>query len=244
MIGRRPARRSADAWKVIQCALVLLLAACGGTLDAGKDEPQGLLPVDGRNPTVLVGDGFVDNWLGEYALLYAATGRLSLVGIVVDNGPTWPNINELMDGWRNMVAAARQSNMKNIPDPMASIGSTLVRPADGNIDSTQANSSEGARFIVNTSKELAKSYRPLVVLTGAHLTDVADAYLLDRTVVDRVVVVAALGSVTRSGGAMGVANGEMDPWASTASRQHVRHLDQEQASEGVGRPGCRRPERR
>jgi hypothetical protein len=200
-------------WRAIQFGALLLLAACGGTLDAGKDQPQGLLPVDGRNPTILVGDGFVDNWQGEYALLYAATSRLSLVGIVVDTGPTWPNIEPLMAGWREMTTAASQSGMRNVPTPMASVGPALVRPADGNIDSTQGNSSEGAYFIVNASRELARSYRPLVVLTGCHLTDVADAYLLDPTVVDRVVVVAALGSVTSTGGLMGVANGEMDPWA-------------------------------
>ena len=213
MIGRGSARCFTPTWSTLRFASLLILVACGGTLDAGQDEHQGLLPVDGRNPTILLGDGFVDNWQGEYALLYAATGRLSLVGIVVDTSPTWTNIDDLMAGWRQMTTAASQSGMKNIPAPMASLGPALVRPADGNIDLTQSNSSEGAHFIVNASKELARSYRPLVILTGCHLTDVADAYLLDHTVVDRVVVVAALGSVTASGGLMGVANGEMDPWA-------------------------------
>jgi hypothetical protein len=199
--------------RTLRLASFLLFAACGGTLDAGKNEPQGLLPVDGRNPTILIGDGYVDNWQGEYALLYAATGRLSLVGIVVDTGPTWPSIDDLMAGWRQMTAAASQSGMKNVPTPVASKAPALVRPADGNIDSTQRNTSAGAQFIVDTSRQLARSYRPLVVLTGCHLTDVADAYLLDPTVVDRVVVVAALGSVTSGGGLMGIANGEMDPWA-------------------------------
>jgi hypothetical protein len=213
VIGRGPARGVTATSRTTRFASLLLLAACGGTLDAGKDEPQGLLPVDGRNPTLLIGDGYVDNWQGEYALLYAATERLSLVGIVVDTSPTWTNIDDLMAGWRQMTAAANQSGMKHVPTPMASIGPALVRPADGNIDSTQANDSEGARLIVDASKELSRSYRPLVVLTGCHLTDVADAYLLDPTVVDRVVVVAALGSVTSTGGLMGIANGEMDPWA-------------------------------
>ena len=36
-------------------------------------------------------------------------------------------------------------------------------------------------------------WRPLVVVTGSRLTDVADAYLMDPTVADRVVVVSALG---------------------------------------------------
>ena len=224
MSERGPARCLTATRSTIGLGSLLLLVACGGTLDAGKDAPQGLLPVDGRNPTILIGDGYVDNWQGEYALLYAATGRLSLVGIVVDTGPTWPNIDDLMAGWRQMTAAASQSGMKNVPTPIPSNAPALVRPADGNIDSTQGNSSEGAYFIVNASRELARSYRPLVVLTGCHLTDVADAYLLDPTVVDRVVVVAALGSVTTTGGLMGIANGEMDPWADVIVASKFRYI--------------------
>jgi hypothetical protein len=52
-----------------------------------------------------------------------------------------------------------------------------------------------------------------VVVTGGRLTDIADAYLVDPTVTERVVVVSSLGTTTASGGAMGNPNGEMDPWA-------------------------------
>jgi hypothetical protein len=56
-------------------------------------------------------------------------------------------------------------------------------------------------------------YRPLVVVTGGRLTDLADAYLIDPSVTERVVVVSSLGSVTSSGATMSNPNGEMDPWA-------------------------------
>jgi len=183
-------------------------------LDAGKDGPHGKLPVDGRNPTILVGDGFIDNWQGEYALLYAATGQLSLAGIVMEEGPNWKSIDELTTGWQQMAEAAKQAKMKNVPELVPSSPWTkLVRPADGKIESTKGTVTAGAQFMVKQSKALARSYRPVVLLTGAHMTDVANAYLLDPTIVERVVVVAALGSVTSTGGLMGVANGEMDPWA-------------------------------
>jgi hypothetical protein len=42
---------------------------------------------------------------------------------------------------------------------------------------------------------------------------VADAYLMDPTVAERVVVVSSMGSTADTGGAMGQPNGEMDPWA-------------------------------
>jgi hypothetical protein len=61
-------------------------------------------------------------------------------------------------------------------------GAPLVRPADGDIDSTVANDAEGARLIVDISARLATPARPVVVVAGGRLTDVADAYLLDRDV--------------------------------------------------------------
>ncbi len=81
------------------------------------------------------------------------------------------------------------------------------------MDDTTPNRSEGARLIVDTSTRLSLPYRPLVVVTGGRLTDVADAYLVDPTVTERVVVVSSLGKTSASGGAMAAPNGEMDPWA-------------------------------
>jgi hypothetical protein len=62
------------------------------------------------------------------------------------------------------------------------------------------------------------------VLTGGRLTDVADAYLIDPTMPERVVVVSALGTTTTSGGAMGVPNGEMDPWAEMIVAARFRYV--------------------
>jgi hypothetical protein len=198
--------------------------ACGGTLDAGGDEPKGQLPVDDRNAVVICNDGPEDNWQGEYAMLLASTEHLSLAGIVVSIGGVWQDLDENLAGWQQMVAAARQGGLRNIPDPVASEGSALERPSDGDIESTVPNGSEGARFIVETSKRLALPFRPLVVVTGGKLTDVADAYLMDHTLPDRVVVVSSLGSVTTDGGEMGVPNGEMDTWADIIVAQKFRYV--------------------
>jgi hypothetical protein len=45
-------------------------------------------------------------------------------------------------------------------------GAPLVRPADGDIDSTVANDAEGARLIVDISARLAMPARPVVVVAG------------------------------------------------------------------------------
>ena len=202
----------------------LAMAACGGNLDAGWDEPKGMLPVDNRNPTVLCNDGYYDNWQGEYAMLLSSTGGPPLVGIVVNDSGPWPELNDNMAGWRQMVDAARESGLRDIPDPLASTGPVLVRPSDGNIESTVPNRSEGARFIIDASQRRALPYRPLVVVTGGRLTDVADAYLMDPTLPERVVVVSSLGSTTTDGGEMGPPNGEMDTWADVIVTQRFRYV--------------------
>jgi hypothetical protein len=197
--------------------LVALIAAagvaCTETRDLGSSVPRGRLPVDERNPIVLINDGAHDNWQGEYAVLLAQSGGRKLDAIVVGTSPPWPAIESNVAGWRALVAAARASGLRDLPDPTVSIGAPLVRPANGDIDATAPNRSDGARLIVEASTRLSVPYRPLVVVTGGRLTDVADAYLIDPTVVERVVVVSALGTKTATGAAMAAPNGEMDPWA-------------------------------
>lgn len=204
-------------------ALAMAAAACGGTLDGGSDI-HGLLPVDERNPIILCNDGFHDNWQGEYAILLANAGGPALAGIVVNDSPPWPDIDANLSGWKQMVKAARDSGLQNIPEPVASVGAKLVRPSDGNIDATEPNGSVGANLIVDVSQRLSRPYRPVVVVTGGRLTDVADAYLVDPTLPDRIVVVSSLGTTTSGGGEMGVPNGEMDTWADVVVARKFRYI--------------------
>ena len=62
------------------------------------------------------------------------------------------------------------------------------------------------------------------MVSATSLTDVADAYLVDHTVVDRVVVVAALGSYAAPDGIMAGPNGDMDPWADWIVAQRFRYI--------------------
>jgi hypothetical protein len=205
-------------------ALALVAIACSESRNLGSSAPHGLLPVDERNPIVLANDGADDNWQGEYAVLLANSGGPKLAGIIVNTSSPWPDIDTNITGWRGLVTAARASGLRGIPDPTASIGAPLVRPASGQIDDTAPNRSEGARLIVEASTSLSLPYRPLVVATGGRLTDVADAYLIDHSVTDRVVVVSSLGTTTSSGGAMAAPNGEMDPWADAIVTAHFRFV--------------------
>jgi len=207
---------------------ILLLAAlalgCSETRNLGSSMPHGFLPVDERNPILLANDGVTDNWQGEYAVLLANGGGPKLAGIIVNTSGPWPDLETNISGWRGLVAAARASGLRDIPDPMASTGPVLARPASGQIKDTVFTRSEGAKLILDASASLSLPYRPLVVVTGGRLTDVADAYLMDPTVTERVVVVSSLGSTTATGAAMGQPNGEMDPWADAIVTANFRFV--------------------
>jgi len=199
-------------------------SACGVTIDGGSNHPHGLLPVDERNPILLANDGPTDNWQGEYALLLAKANHRPLAGIIVGASSAWPDLESNVAGWRQLVVVARASHLGEVPDPMASVGPALVRPNDGDIDKTAQNRSEGARLIVSTSLNVGTKQRPLVVVTGSRLTDVADAYLIDNSVTERIVVVSSLGTAVAPSGAMAKPNGEMDPWADAIVATRFRYV--------------------
>jgi len=158
-------------------------------------------------------------------MLLANSGGPPLAGIIVNPSPYWPDVAANVTVWNDLVTAARASGLRNIPDATASAADALVRPADGEIDHTTANGSDGAHLIVDLSAQLSTPRRPLVVVTGSRLTDVADAYLIDHTVADRVVVASALGSAGHGGGGgMGWPNGELDAWADWIVGQRFRYI--------------------
>jgi hypothetical protein len=211
--ARAIAKRRRAGSVVLLLAGALFAMGCSETRNLGSTEPHGLLPVDERNPILIVNDSVDENWQGEYAILLASGGGPKLVGIVVGTSPPAPKIDTNMAGWQGLVNAARRSGLRDIPEPTRSIGAPLVRPASGQFEATIPNGSDGAHLILDLAARLSLPYRPLVVVTGGRLTDVADAYLMDPTVTDKVVVVSSLGSATDTGGAMAEPNGEMDPWA-------------------------------
>jgi hypothetical protein len=213
--------------RILALGSLSFLTACGGTLDAGSDLKPERLPVGPDNPVILTNDGPSDNWHGEYAVLLAHAGGPPLAGMVVSTGGMWLDLEANLGGWQDLVQRARASGLVNVPDPVSSVGAPLRRPSDGDIDATTPNDSAGARFIVETSARLARPDRPVVVATGGRLTDVADAYLIDRTVTERIVVVSSLGtgfSADDSLAHLGVPNGEMDAWASAIVVQRFRYV--------------------
>jgi len=204
--------------------MVVGIPGCERNLNAGTDTPHGPLTVDERNPVIISNDGWSDNWGPEYTVLLANSGGPELAGIIVSASKYWEDLNANLTGWNNFVAAARDGGLRGVPDVTASASNPLAAPVDGQIESTVANHSAGAKLIVELSNSLSLPWRPVVVLAATRLTDIADAYLMDRGVVDRVVVVASLGSLSGAKGLMTGPNGDLDPWADWIVAQRFKYI--------------------
>ena len=199
-----------------------LLAGCGGTLDAGSDSPDpSALPMSAESTFVVSNDGPTDNWQGELMVLLAANG-VEFAGLVINDSWPWPELDTNLSGWQDMLHAAAMSGVDGLPKPTPSVGPPLVKPASGEISDTEPNHSEGAELIVRAAFDAPNP--PLVVITGGRLTDVADAYLVEPAIANRIVVVASLGELSEQGATMGVPNGEMDPWANTIVVEQLRYV--------------------
>jgi hypothetical protein len=198
--------------------------ACGGELDAGSDIPRGALPVDERSPTIVMNEGALDNWQGEYAALFAATGQLRVVGLIVSASSAYPSLESNVGGFRRMIAAARDSGMKHLPDVTGSVAPALRAPLDEVIEETVPNRSEGARLILQAAAEHSTPAHPLAIATGGALTDIADAYLLDPSLAERAVVVASLGRIGGVEVYTDTPNGNLDPWATFIVASRMRYV--------------------
>jgi hypothetical protein len=203
---------------------LLAAAGCDGNLDAGSNTKGRLLPVYTRSPVILDNDNWSDNWAGENAFLLANSGEMRLVGLIVNASKYWPDLGANLSGWTNLVNAARGSNLKNIPDITVGASTTLKVPADRKIDSTLPLNTPGAQLIVDVSRRLYLPEQPVLVITGSQLTNLADAYLIDRTVVDRVLVVSSLGSHIDPMTVMTGPNGDLDPWADWIVAQRFKYI--------------------
>ncbi|MBM4264475.1 MAG: hypothetical protein FJ145_23990 [Deltaproteobacteria bacterium] len=155
-------------------------------------------------------DGAVESgYTDAYIMALASAGIINLRGIISTSsyGEHPPYVplpeNTVLGERRELVAKARRSGMRNIPDPTAgpSISLKSRRPASGIIEDTAPLGTPGSWLIVNEARQATPS-RPLVVIMGGQGTALADAYLLDHSIADKVVAVWLVGAKRSSNGVL------------------------------------------
>ncbi|HEX9666458.1 MAG TPA: carbohydrate-binding domain-containing protein [Thermodesulfobacteriota bacterium] len=217
---------------LINVSLLILLSCSGGGESNGRDSLSGnpqpgdtpdlALPSGSTSPIIHTNDGNMDCYTLEYLMALASAGEINLVGIIPDSAfggrPGLPDIWETTM-YTDIVGKARRSGMINIPDPAAGPARPLAHPVSDTIEDTEPIDTPGSRLIVQQANK-ATPENPLVIVTGGPLTAVADAYLLDNSIDDKVVVV----SVFERENDMNGYNGQLDGWAAFIVLQKFRYV--------------------
>ena len=179
------------------------------------------LPYDRTCPVVYDNDSTGMYIRTSILIALASAGDIDLRGIITSYPYDKQDFLDFCVGREEIVAKARRSGMSNLPDHVQGpgYGQRLNKPNSGHIEDTVPIDTAGSRLIIEQAK-LASREKPLVIVMGGPLTVAADAYLLDPSIADRVVVAAVNGTH----GTMGAWNGELDPWACYIVLERLRYV--------------------
>ncbi len=213
----------------LRCSLACLVI--GSTVVTLQDDmvfaKQGtidnVLPYDNTNP-VLYDNDWTNDYVDWYLMALASAGDINYVGISTSSSippynkhMTAEHLAKQVDMRRKIVQLGRESGFRNVPDPVAGTKGHLKKPASGKIADTKPLDSLGSRQIIKQAHKASKE-KPLVVCVGGPLTVVADAYLLDNSIADKLIV-AFLDSYNYG---MSGFNGWSDGWAAHIVLQKLR----------------------
>lgn len=182
------------------------------------------LPYDNTNPLIYVKDEATNCYTDDYVMALASAGGIDLVGMVTSSSVapynswvTSKDYERFVTQRAEGVRRARNSGFRNIPDPLRGPKGHLEKPASARIEDTRPIGSDGSWLIVNEAKK-ASSEQPLLIVCCTALTVAADAYLLDNSIADYVVV-AWLGGRDND---MADYDGWSDGWAACIVLQKLR----------------------
>ena len=144
-------------------------------------------------PIIYDNDWWTDVPDAVYLWIKASRGECSLRGNIVSrdmwewqNGYTF-KIDEGLKDCKDLLAHARASGLKNIPDPTIGSNEALRRPESGKIEDTSYQRNPGSDLIVDEAMK-ASPTKPLLIFCGGPCTTVAVAYLTKPEIADRVIV--------------------------------------------------------
>jgi hypothetical protein len=208
-----PAVKATDYLEIIhsgdhrQEAYAAPRAAFSSLMEAANfSQKKDKLPLYKNSLIVYDNDDHRDAYTDEYLLALSSIGEIKLKGIITTYSPDEYPI--FVEGRKQIMKYTRQSGMKNLPKLFDGTNKKLTRPESNRIEDTKPLKIDGAEYIVKLALESSPE-RPLVIITGGQLTSVADAYLLNPSIADRVVVMGVFGAKDIT------YNASLDGWAWT-----------------------------
>jgi hypothetical protein len=160
------------------------------TLENGLVRLKGVGP---DNPIIYDNDWWFDVFDNNYLWAQASLGRVNLRGNIVtrdmwdwDRGYHY-SFEQCWEDAQKALKLARESGLKNIPDPVRGADEVLRPPASRRIEDTVPKDSPGSRLIIAEARR-ASPQKPLLIIAGGPLTTVANALLLAPDIASNLVV--------------------------------------------------------
>ncbi|WP_114749673.1 apiosidase-like domain-containing protein [Pleomorphovibrio marinus] len=148
------------------------------------------LPRYKDSPVIVDNDDHRDVYLEEYLMALGSLGETDLRGIITTYSPDEYPL--FVKGREEVLEIARESGLRNLPKLFKGTDQKLEKPASNRMEDTRPLEINGSQFIVENALKCTPE-QPLVVLTGGQLTSVANAYLLDPSIAEKVVVMGVFG---------------------------------------------------
>jgi len=206
-----------------QTILAMARQRNGALADKAAQKSDVVLPYNNTNP-VMYDNDFTNDYVDWYLMALASAGDIKYLGISTSSSVapyndhvTAKDLAAHVAKRRETVRRGRNSGFRHVPNPIPGTKGNLIRPASGRIKDTRPLGSPGSRRIIEEAGK-ATPTKPLVVCVGGPLTVVADAYLLDNSIADKVVV-AWLDNYNKG---MTGFNGWSDGWAAYIVLQKLR----------------------
>lgn len=141
--------------------------------------------IDGTNPYWISNDFAADTPELFLFLLQRDKGKGNLKGIDIHNtlDPDWP-FEKTQGHWANLALEGR--SLKNYPFPFKGSTRALVKHSSGNLLNTVPEISDGATRLRDEARKCTAA-KPLVVFMGGQTSTVASAFLMDKTIADKMV---------------------------------------------------------
>lgn len=181
------------------------------------------LPFDNTNP-VWYDNDWANDYVDFYLMALASTGDIQYKGISTSS--SIPPYNKYMTGddlykqialRTEIVERGRQSGFYNLPDPVPGCRGHLQKPASGKPEDTVPIDSLATRRIIREA-HIAGSGNPLVLIMGGPCTLAADAWLIDPSISDKIIVLLL---DNNNNGITGF-NGWSDGWAASIVLQRLQ----------------------
>jgi|GEM_PF-1337253 len=156
-------------------------------------EDSELLPFDNVSSVIYDNDDHRDVYTDEFLMALSHLGEIDLKALITTYSANDTEYRLFVTGRKEIVKEALQSGLRNLPVAMAGTNKCLVQPETNRIKDTEPLNLPASQFIVEHARS-ASHEKPLVIVTGGQLTVVADAYLIDPSIADNIIVSGIFGA--------------------------------------------------